>query len=78
MFGGPATATIKENIDCVDHMVTDDRPFAKNQIANTISISCESVVNILRNELDMKKVSTWWWVAHLLTPNHITRKFDIV
>ncbi|XP_029637550.1 uncharacterized protein LOC115212894 [Octopus sinensis] len=58
------TATTEENIDYVHHMVMDDKQFTINQIADTVSISRESVENIPYNELDMTKVS-----ACLLTPD---------
>ena len=64
--GRPATATTQENIECVHHMVMDDRRLTVNQIANTVGISRERLGNILHKELDMSKVSARW-VPRLLT-----------
>ena len=35
----PVIATTQENIDCVHHMVMDDRRLNVNQIANAVGIS---------------------------------------
>ena len=65
--GWPAAATPKENIDHVCYMVMDDWQLTINQIANAISISHDSVENILPNELGMNKASARR-VPHLPSP----------
>uniref|UniRef100_A0A3Q0T381 Mos1 transposase HTH domain-containing protein n=1 Tax=Amphilophus citrinellus TaxID=61819 RepID=A0A3Q0T381_AMPCI len=66
--GRPVTATTRENIDRVHHMVMDDSRLTVNQIANAVGISRERVENILHNELGMSKISARW-VPRLLTPD---------
>ncbi|XP_014780154.1 uncharacterized protein LOC106876209 [Octopus bimaculoides] len=53
--GCPATITSKENIDRPHLMMMDDRRLTINQLTNDISIFCERIENIVRNELDMTK-----------------------
>ena len=65
--GRPASATTQENIDCVHHMVMDDRRLTINQIAD-VAICRERVKNILHKELGMSKVSAQW-VPLLLIPD---------
>ena len=49
--GRPTAATAEEeNIAHVHRIVMDDRRLTVNQIAHTVSISRERVVNILHNE----------------------------
>lgn len=50
------TGTTKVIIDRVYHMVMDNRQMTIDQIANSTSISCERVENILHNELGMTNV----------------------
>ena len=51
-----------KNIDCVHHMVINDRHFNVNQIYVTyaVGISWERVVTILHNKLSLSKVSAQW------------------
>ena len=55
----PASATTQEDIDCVHHMVMDDRCLTVNQIADAVAISCKQTEKILHQELGMSKVSAW-------------------
>ncbi|XP_029639711.1 protein GVQW3-like [Octopus sinensis] len=66
--GSPATATTEENIDCIHHMVMDNKRLTIDQIPNVISISCERIENILHNEHGMTKVSARW-APCLVTPD---------
>lgn len=50
-------ATVEETIAHVYHMVMDDRHSTRYQMANSISISCGKVEDILLNVLGMTKVS---------------------
>ncbi|XP_036368320.1 uncharacterized protein LOC118767600 [Octopus sinensis] len=70
--GHSATAAIEEIINCVHHMLMDDRQLTINQIANAISISHKRVENILCNELGIMKVSAQW-VSHLTSDQKCTR-----
>lgn len=54
--GRSATTIIEENIDLVYNRVFHDRGLAIGQIVHTISISSESVSNILHNELNTTKL----------------------
>ena len=63
--GHPASATTKENIGRVHHMVMDDRHLTINQIAQ-VAICRKRVENIFQKELDMSKVSALW-LPRLLT-----------
>ncbi|XP_014787070.1 uncharacterized protein LOC106881262 [Octopus bimaculoides] len=67
-FGYRATATTEEILDCIHHMLVDDRRLSIIQIASAISKSCERVENTLHNELSMTKVSAQWG-ARCLTPD---------
>ena len=71
--GCPASATTQENIDCVHHMVMDDRRLTVNQIADPVAIFHEQVENILHQELAMSKVSAWWVPCLLTTVQKHTR-----
>ncbi|XP_014781847.1 uncharacterized protein LOC106877455 [Octopus bimaculoides] len=74
-FGGPATATSEENIDCVHEMEMDDQRLTINQITNAISISRKSVENILYNNICIMKVSAPWVPYILTTVQKHTRLF---
>lgn len=50
-------ATTEENIDCVHYMAMEDSHLTINKIAKVISTSCESIENILLNELGILKIS---------------------
>ena len=60
--------TTQENIDCVHHMVMDDRRLTVYQIADAFGISRELVENILHKALGILKVSARW-VLRLLKPD---------
>lgn len=64
--GRPKTATTEEIIECVHDMVIDDKRLTKQEIADTVGISTERVLHILKNELGLRKLLTRW-VPHSLT-----------
>ncbi|XP_029638099.1 uncharacterized protein LOC115213306 [Octopus sinensis] len=49
--GRPASASTDGSIDCVHHMVMNDRGLTINQIANVVRMPREKVEYILHNEL---------------------------
>jgi histone-lysine N-methyltransferase SETMAR len=64
--GRPKTATTEEIIEYVHDMVIDDKRLTKQEIADTMGISTERVLHILKNELGLRKLLTRW-VPHSLT-----------
>ena len=71
--GRPSTATTQENIDRIHQMIMNDRRLTISHLANVISISRERVENILRNELDMSKVSARLVPRLLISDQKLTR-----
>ena len=53
--GCPASAATKENIDCVHHMVMDDRCLTVNQIADDVAISHEQVETFCTKNLACRR-----------------------
>lgn len=57
-FECPATATSRENIACVNHMMMDGRHLTVNEIVNVVSISREHIENNVPHEHGLSKVSS--------------------
>lgn len=64
--GPPITVTTPENIEKVHDMVLDDPRVKVREIAEAVGISTGSVISILHEKLDMRKL-TARWVPRLLT-----------
>lgn len=64
--GRPRTSTTDENVAIVHDMIMEDRRLSTRVIAARAGISQERADHILRNELEMSKVSARW-VPRLLT-----------
>jgi hypothetical protein len=55
--GGSKTATTPEIVDNIHDVVLVNRRIKVSEIAEAVSISCERVLHIFHNELDLKKLS---------------------
>ena len=58
--GRPKTATSEENVEKVHQMVMEDRHFSTWEIAHKLKISQERVCEILRENLNMRKLLAHW------------------
>ncbi|XP_076041942.1 protein GVQW3-like [Oratosquilla oratoria] len=68
--GRPRTSATDENIELVRDVVIDDRRISTRVIADREGISQERTDHILRNELEMSRVSARW-VSRLLTHDQV-------
>ena len=71
LSGGPVTMTDGYNIEKVSDLLKSDRRFTYDEIATEVGISKGSVHTIIRDHLEMRKVS-----AHL-TSDQIERRLEI-
>ena len=56
----PKTDTTQEIIDQIHVLILEDRRISAESIAEQMSISCEWVGSIIREDLDMRKLSAKW------------------
>uniref|UniRef100_UPI00358DDAE3 zinc finger CCCH domain-containing protein 10 isoform X2 n=1 Tax=Myxine glutinosa TaxID=7769 RepID=UPI00358DDAE3 len=73
--GRPASAHNEETVEKVEKMVLQDRRICIDKIVQTVGISHGSVCEMIRHQLNMKKVATQW-VPRVLTPQQKTRRAD--
>jgi len=58
--GRPKTVTTPEIIDQIHELILEDRRISPKTIAEQLGISRERVGSIIREELDMRKLSAKW------------------
>jgi histone-lysine N-methyltransferase SETMAR len=58
--GRPISATTQENIDAIHDMILEDRRISSKKIAEILSLSTERVSFVIRDVLDMRKLSAKW------------------
>jgi len=58
--GRPKTVTTPEIIDQIDDLILEDRRISDKSIAEQLGISRERIGSIVREDLDMRKLSAKW------------------
>jgi len=58
--GRPKTVTTPEIIEQIHELIFEDRRISAKSIAQQLGISCERIGSIIREDLDMRKLSTKW------------------
>ena len=58
--GRPKTVTIQEIIDQIHELILEDRRISAKSKVDQLGISCERVWSIIREDLDMRKLSAKW------------------
>jgi len=60
-LGGPKTVTTPETIDQIHELILEDLRISVKSIAQQLGISRERVRSIIREDLDMRKLSGSGW-----------------
>ncbi|CAF4050273.1 unnamed protein product, partial [Rotaria sp. Silwood1] len=74
--GRPLSVITQQNIEAVKDLVNDDPHISIDYIADMLDISHGNVDTILKQHLELKKVSSKW-IPHKLTSAQQQRRVDI-